>query len=184
MTGIRPLFSIIQVHHINRPPCPGLGSQPPSSTPCLINPPRVWFRPYSASLKYFLLVQPVKSIYFHSAFKPTHLAPAPALQPNLLPSQALNPSQTRRLTIPSIHSLPACPKTLAHAHPSAWHTFTQSELFIFQDLDQMPPLLGSFPWPVTTRCHFSDPAAPIHLCQCLVGSPYHGHLRLFPPVTL
>lgn len=76
----------------------------------------------------------------------------------------------------SLNTISAClPLGTCCTVPSVQCTFPLNlHLLIFQDPPQMSPFLGSFPWPVTTRCPFSDPTAPIHLCPCLMGSPYHG----------
>lgn len=97
----------------HRPPCPGLGSLPPSSSPCPVNLPAVHFPSHLGSLKCFLLVHLVKSKFFRSAFKGALLAPAP-LQLNMLLSRAL---PQPNWTVSSTHPAHACPRPSAHALP-------------------------------------------------------------------
>lgn len=98
-------------------------------------------------------------------------APSPSLWPTLLLSQTLYPSQIGPVTISSTHSLPTCPRAFAHTIPLLYMPFlpissssffrTQLKCHLFREVSP-------------ARCPFSDPTAPVHLCQCLLSSLCHG----------
>lgn len=179
-------FPITQVHRVTQASLPW--AWPPASLFHSLPHQPSWgpVPSHSVSRKYFLLVQPVKSQFFRLAFKGAPPAPGPSSQPNLLLSQALRPSQTELFPQHPLHTPPQalCSAGSSSQPPAAHFLKTHQKCSFFKDSPKTPPLPGSFPWPATTRCHFSDPAAPIQLCQCLTCSLYHGHLRLFLPVTL